>query len=152
MANTIHLYTDGASTGNPGPGGFGVILIYGDRKKEISKGYRETTNNRMELMAVIEGLRAIKNPEIPVEIFSDSQYVINAIDKGWVFGWEQKNFKGKKNKDLWMEFLELYPKFKLKLHWVRGHNGHPQNERCDELATSAARRPEFIDSGYEKGD
>ena len=135
MANTIHLYTDGASTGNPGPGGFGVILIYGDRKKEISKGYRETTNNRMELMAVIEGLRAIKNPEIPVEIFSDSQYVINAIDKGWVFGWEQKNFKGKKNKDLWMEFLELYPKFKLKLHWVRGHNGHPQNERCDELAT-----------------
>src|ERR1039458_2820927 len=140
MANTIHLYTDGASTGNPGPGGFGVILIYGDRKKEISKGYRETTINRMELMAVIEGLRAIKNPEIPVEIFSDSQYVINAIDKGWVFGWEQKNFKGKKNKDLWMEFLELYPKFKLKLHWVRGHNGHPQNERCDELATSAARR------------
>jgi len=148
---TIKIYTDGASTGNPGPGGFGAILSYAGKTKELSAGFRLTTNNRMELLAVIEALRAIKNPEIPIEIYSDSQYVVNAIDKGWVFGWEKKGFKDKKNKDLWKEFLKLYPKFKIKMNWVRGHNGHPQNERCDELATTAAIRPEFVDEGYEKG-
>jgi ribonuclease HI len=147
----IKMYTDGASTGNPGPGGFGVILEYGGRTKEISAGFRLTTNNRMELMAVIEGLKAIKNPEIPIHIHSDSQYVVNSIDKKWVFGWQQKGFKGKKNSDLWLEFLKLYPRFKIKMYWVRGHNGHPQNERCDVLATSAAVHPKFVDEGYEKG-
>jgi ribonuclease HI len=151
MDKIIKLYTDGASTGNPGPGGFGAILEYGMHHKEISKGFRLTTNNRMELLAVIEGLKAIKNPEIPVQIYSDSQYVVNAIQKRWVFGWHEKGFKGKKNKDLWMEFLKLYPKFKLKIDWVRGHNGHIQNERCDVLATTAALYPHNVDEGYEKG-
>jgi ribonuclease HI len=151
VEKTIQVYTDGASTGNPGPGGFGVILSYNGKHKELSKGFRLTTNNRMELLAVIEALRAIKNPEIPVEIFSDSQYVVNAIEKKWVFGWQKKGFSGKKNKDLWMEFLKLYPQFKLKVHWVRGHNGHYENERCDVLATTAARNVEFVDEGYEKG-
>ena len=116
MAGTIELYTDGASTGNPGPGGFGAILVYGKYEKEISQGYRLTTNNRMELMAVIEGLKAIKNPEIPVSIFSDSKYVVDAISKGWVFNWNKTGFKGKKNKDLWIIFLRLYPNYKIKTH------------------------------------
>ena len=147
----IRIYTDGASSGNPGPGGYGAILSYGGKYKELAKGFRMTTNNSMELLAVIEALRAIKNPEIPVEIFSDSQYVVNAIEKKWVFGWQKKGFAGKKNKDLWIEFLKLYPQFKIRVNWVRGHNGHPENERCDLLATTAAQRPEFIDEGYEKG-
>ncbi len=151
MAGTIELYTDGASTGNPGPGGFGAILVYGKYEKEISQGYRLTTNNRMELMAVIEGLKAIKNPEIPVSIFSDSKYVVDAISKGWVFNWNKTGFKGKKNKDLWIIFLRLYPNYKIKMNWVRGHAGHFQNERCDVLATTAARNPGFVDEGYEKG-
>jgi len=151
MAGTIKLYTDGASTGNPGPGGFGAILVYGKHEKEISAGYRLTTNNRMELTAVIEGLKAIKNPEIPIEIFSDSKYVVDAIQKGWVFNWNKTGFKGKKNKDLWIIFLRLYPDYKIKMHWVRGHAGHPENERCDVLATTAARYPELVDEGYEKG-
>ncbi len=150
MEKPIILYTDGASTGNPGPGGFGVVLMYGPHRKEISAGFRKTTNNRMELLAVIQGLRAIKKPGATVHIYSDSKYVVDAIDKGWVFGWAKKYFKDKKNPDLWKQFLELYPQFKVKMFWVRGHAGNTENERCDVLATTAARQPEFIDAEYEK--
>lgn len=123
--------------------------MYGQHRKEISKGFRLTTNNRMELLAVIEALQAIKRPGALVDIYSDSQYVVNAIDKKWVFGWAQKGFKDKKNSDLWRIFLELYPQFKIRMHWVRGHAGNMENERCDVLATTAARNPEFIDHVYE---
>ncbi|RYD75873.1 MAG: ribonuclease HI [Sphingobacteriales bacterium] len=150
MEKPIILYTDGASTGNPGPGGFGAVLIYGAHRKEISAGFRKTTNNRMELLAVIQGLRAIKKPGAIVHIYSDSKYVVDAIEKGWVFGWAKKYFKDKKNPDLWKQFLELYPQFKIKMIWVRGHAGNIENERCDVLATTAARRPEFADVEYEK--
>lgn len=150
MEKPIILFTDGASTGNPGPGGFGVVLIYGSHRKEISAGFRKTTNNRMELLAVIQGLRAIKKPGATVHVYSDSKYVVDAIDKGWVFGWVKKGFKDKKNPDLWMQFLELYKMFKIKMFWVRGHNGNVENERCDVLATTAARKHEFVDVEYEK--
>ncbi|MGZ5244857.1 MAG: ribonuclease HI [Bacteroidia bacterium] len=150
MEKPIILYTDGASTGNPGPGGFGAVLIYNHHRKEISAGFRKTTNNRMELLAVIQGLRAIKKPGATVHIYSDSKYVVDAIDKGWVFGWEKKYFKDKKNPDLWKQFLELYKMFKIKMFWVRGHAGNVENERCDVLATTAARNHEFIDVEYEK--
>ena len=148
----ILIYTDGASTGNPGPGGYGIILQYGPHRKEISQGFRLTTNNRMELLAVIEGLRAIKKPGIPVEVYSDSKYVVDSVSKGWVFNWARTGFKGKKNADLWKDFLALYPIHKPRFHWVRGHNGHPENERCDVLATTAARQPRLpADVGYETG-
>jgi ribonuclease HI len=151
MEPQIIIYTDGASTGNPGPGGFGVVMLYGKHRKEISAGFRKTTNNRMELLAVIEALKALKTADIPVTIYSDSQYVVNAISKGWVFDWAKKGFKGKKNPDLWQEFLKLYPKFKIKMQWVRGHNGNIENERCDVLATTAAVRPQYVDTAYENG-
>jgi ribonuclease HI len=145
------MYTDGASLGNPGPGGYGVVLKFGHHRKELSQGFRLTTNNRMELLAVIEGLRALKKPGALVHIHSDSQYVVNAIDKRWVFGWAQKGFKDKKNSDLWIEFLKLYPQFRIKMIWVKGHAGIAENERCDQLATSAAARPEASDEVFEKG-
>lgn len=150
MQTQLEIYTDGASTGNPGPGGFGVVLIFGKHRKEISKGFRHTTNNRMELLAVIEGLRSLTKEGLSVKIYSDSQYVVNAIEKGWVFGWHKKGFKDKKNPDLWKQFLELYPKFKIKMIWVKGHAGHPENERCDYLATTAARNAHHVDEGYEQ--
>jgi ribonuclease HI len=149
MEYPITVYTDGASTGNPGPGGYGVVLMYGQHRKELSQGYRRTTNNRMELLAVIEALKAIKKPGATVHIHSDSQYVVNAIEKGWIFDWKKKGFKDKKNPDLWKQFLELYPNFKIKMFWVRGHAGNRENERCDFLATQAARYAEAIDEGYE---
>jgi len=146
----IYIYTDGSSRGNPGPGGFGIILKSGQHYKEISQGYRKTTNNRMELMSVIVALECIKNEGQEVVITSDSKYVVDAVEKRWVFGWEKKDFKDKKNPDLWKRFLKIYPKHKVKFNWVRGHNEHPENERCDELAVSAALSGNLlIDVGYE---
>ncbi len=149
----IHIYTDGSSRGNPGPGGYGIIMKSGIHYKEISQGYRHTTNNRMELLSVIVALECIKNEGQEVVVTSDSKYVIDAIEKRWVFGWEKKGFKDKKNPDLWRRFLKVYPKHKVKFQWVRGHNEHPENERCDELAVSAALSKNLlIDQGYENGE
>ena len=146
----IEIFTDGASSGNPGPGGYGVILRSGKHYKELSEGFRKTTNNRMELLAVIKGLEALKSPNQDVTIFSDSKYVIDAIEKRWVHGWLQKGFAGKKNKDLWLRYLEIAKMHKIKFVWVRGHNGHPENERCDQLAVAAGKQPGLlIDSVFE---
>jgi ribonuclease HI len=146
----IEIFTDGASSGNPGPGGYGVILRSGKHYKELSQGYRKTTNNRMELLAVIKGLEALKNINQTVTIYSDSKYVIDAIEKRWVYGWLQKGFKDKKNKDLWLRYLEISKLHLIKFIWVRGHAGHPENERCDELAVNAYKQKNLlIDSVFE---
>jgi ribonuclease HI len=146
----IEIFTDGASSGNPGPGGYGVILRSGKHYKELSAGYRKTTNNRMELLAVIKGLEALKNSNQTVTIYSDSKYVIDAIEKKWVYGWLQKGFKDKKNKDLWLRYLELSKLHNVKFEWVRGHAGHPENERCDVLAVAASKQKDLlIDSVFE---
>ena len=152
MQNTIQLYTDGASRGNPGPGGYGAILLFGNHRKELSQGYRLTTNNRMELLAVIAGLEAIKKNELPVTVFSDSQYVVNSVEKGWLKTWIKTDFKGgKKNKDLWKHYHDLAKNFTIKFVWVRGHANNPFNNRCDELATAAADGKNLlIDEAYEK--
>lgn len=147
----IEIFTDGSSKGNPGRGGYGIVLRYQNNEKEIAKGYRLTTNNRMELMAVIVALENLKTTKHPVKIYSDSKYVIDAITKGWVFGWEKKNFKGKKNADLWKRYLALHPKFNLTFEWVKGHAGHPENERCDELAFNVADGDDLdVDEVYEQ--
>ena len=147
----IKIYTDGAARGNPGPGGFGVILLWGAHKKEISKGYRLTTNNRMELLAVISGLEAITKKELPVIIYSDSQYVVKAIEEGWLKNWIATDFKGgKKNKDLWTRYYHLSRNRKIKMIWVKGHADNAFNNRCDELATAAADGQNLeIDEEYE---
>lgn len=146
----ITIYTDGAAKGNPGNGGYGAVLMSGNHKKELSEGFRLTTNNRMELLSVIVALEAIKNPA-NVQIFSDSKYVVDSVEKGWVFGWQKKGFKGKKNIDLWKRFLLIYPKHKIKFTWVKGHAGNLYNERCDTLAVEAAEGDNLlIDEGYEK--
>ena len=146
----IRIYTDGAAQGNPGPGGYGVILKYGEHVKEISQGFRLTTNNRMELLAVITGLEAIKREGIPVSIYSDSEYVIKAVEQGWLWNWEKKDFAKKKNADLWRRYIPLHKKYKPKFYWVRGHAGHVENERCDYLAVKAAKSPGLlVDREYE---
>jgi ribonuclease HI len=146
----IEIFTDGASSGNPGPGGYGAILRSGQHYKELSEGYRKTTNNRMELLAVIKALEALKNPNQTVTIYSDSKYVIDAIEKRWVYGWLQKGFKDKKNKDLWLRYLELSKLHRINFVWVRGHNGHAENERCDQLAVAAYKQKNLlIDSVFE---
>lgn len=146
----IHLFTDGASSGNPGPGGYGVILRSGSHYKELSAGYRKTTNNRMELLAVIVGLEALKNPAQQVLIHSDSKYVIDAVEKKWVFGWVLKGFAGKKNQDLWLRFLDVYKAHQIQFKWVKGHAGHPENERCDKLAVLASQVKNLpADIGFE---
>ncbi len=149
----ITIYTDGSSRGNPGPGGYGAILMYGNHRKELSQGFRMTTNNRMELMAVIEGLKAINNNNIPVQVFSDSQYVVNAIEKGWLKNWINTNFKGgKKNSDLWLQYHAIAQSLSIKMIWVKGHADNPYNNRCDELATSAADSSHLlVDKVYEEG-
>lgn len=147
MPDKIEIFTDGACSGNPGKGGYGIVMRYGDKEKEYSKGFRRTTNNRMELLAVIDALSKIKRYDIPVVVYSDSKYVIDSISKGWVFNWVKTGFKGKKNEDLWRRYLEQHSKFDIEWKWVKGHAGHPENERCDELATSAAHGN--IDSVYE---
>jgi len=151
MGNIV-IYTDGSSRGNPGPGGYGAILMSGTHRKELSGGYRLTTNNRMELMAVIAGLEAIKKNELPVTVYSDSQYVVNSVEKGWLKTWIKTDFKGgKKNKDLWKHYYELAKKFTIKFVWVKGHANNPYNNRCDELATSAADGKNLLpDKGYEE--
>lgn len=150
----VIIYTDGSSRGNPGPGGYGVILMAGQHRKELSGGFRHTTNNRMELLAVIKGLEALKKPGIDVTIFSDSQYVINSVQKGWLQGWIRTDFKGgKKNKDLWLHYARLAKNHQVKFVWVKGHADNPYNNRCDELATTAADGKQLlVDEVYERGD
>lgn len=150
----IRIYTDGAAQGNPGPGGYGVIMKYKDAVKELSGGFRLTTNNRMELLAVITGLEAIKKDGIGVTIYSDSKYVVDSVEKGWIWGWQKKNFAKKANADLWQRYIPLHQKYKPRFVWIKGHAGHPENERCDQLAVEAASSGKLkVDIEYEqKGD
>jgi len=146
----ITIYTDGAARGNPGPGGYGIVMMSGKHRKELSQGYKLTTNNRMELLAVIVALETLKIPGSDVTIYTDSRYVADAVEKGWVFNWVKKRFKGKKNPDLWMRFLEIYKKHRVKFVWVKGHADNPLNERCDELAVEASLQTDLLeDSGYQ---
>lgn len=148
----VHIYTDGSSRGNPGPGGYGIIMEWVGKpyKKEFSQGFEKTTNNRMELMAVIEALKNLKMPDCNVTVFTDSKYVVDSVTKGWVFNWKRTNFKGKKNADLWQQFLTQYPKHQLNFVWIKGHNNHPQNERCDFLAVAASKKQNLLtDTGFE---
>lgn len=151
---TIYLYTDGASSGNPGPGGYGIVLKCGSLRKEMSGGFRCTTNNRMELLAVIIGLETIKWENASVEIWSDSSYVVKAVNEGWLENWRRKGFAKVKNPDLWKRFLEVYHRHRVTFHWLKGHAGHPENERCDALAVDAGagavQRGEVLpeDEGY----
>ena len=151
MSHHITIFTDGSSRGNPGPGGWGAILMYGDKIKELSEAYRKTTNNRMELLAVIKSLQHIKNKTIPILIYSDSKYVVDAVEKKWLDKWIKTDFKGgKKNKDLWIQYHELQKTLKIQFHWVKGHADNPYNNKCDELATAAADNgPWNIDSVFE---
>lgn len=151
MAQQIIIYTDGSSRGNPGPGGYGTILMSGNYVKELAQGYRKTTNNRMELMAVIAGLEALKKKDLEITVYSDSQYIVKALNEGWLNKWMATNFSGgKKNKDLWVRFYNLYKQHKVKFVWVKGHAENKYNNRCDELATAAADgRGLLIDEGYE---
>ena len=145
----IYLYTDGACSGNPGPGGYGVILRCGTLEREISQGYANTTNNRMELLAVITGLEAIRWERAEVEVWSDSSYVVKAVEEKWLDKWVATGFKKKKNSDLWLRFLPLYKKHQVTFHWLKGHAGHPENERCDRLAVAAYGQPDLPrDEGY----
>ena len=153
MSAKIVVYTDGAARGNPGSGGYGIVLKSGPHRKEISEGYRKTTNNRMELLAVIVALEKLKNEGSHVEIYTDSKYVADAVEKGWVFDWEKKQFKKKKNPDLWIRFLKVYRKHNVKFHWVKGHANIPENERCDQLAVQASQKANLlIDKEYENSD
>lgn len=146
----VNIFTDGSARGNPGPGGFGTVMIFGKHRKEIAVAYKHTTNNRMELMAVIAGLEALTKTNLEVDIYTDSKYVCEAVEKRWLFGWEQKNFRDKKNPDLWKRFLPLYRRQQVKFHWIKGHAGHKENERCDQLATHAADNgPWLPDTGFE---
>lgn len=148
----VHIYTDGASSGNPGPGGYGIIMewVGTPYKKEFSGGYKRTTNNRMELMAIIVALQKLKYPGTKVKVFTDSKYVTNAVEKGWLFNWERHGFKRKKNIDLWIAFLKIYRKHQVCFVWIKGHNNHMQNERCDMLAVSASKKTDLPeDAGFE---
>ena len=145
----IYLFTDGAASGNPGPGGYGIVLRCGTYEKEISGGFACTTNNRMELLAVIKGLEAIRWHNAAVEVWSDSTYVVKAITEGWLQNWIANGFKKKKDKDLWLRFQAVYSQHKVSFHWLKGHAGHPENERCDRLAVEAYGRPDLPeDEGY----
>ncbi len=154
MKPEVLIYTDGAARGNPGPGGYGIVMEWAGKnyRKEFSQGYRYTTNNRMELLAVIEALRKLKRPGVSVVVYTDSRYVSDAVEKRWLFGWEKKNFKDKKNPDLWREFLVEYRKHQVSFVWVKGHNNHPQNERCDALAVAASHSKDLLeDVGFTAG-
>lgn len=141
----INLYTDGAARGNPGPGGYGIVLEYPEKnyRKEFAEGFKHTTNNRMELRAVIEGLKKLKTTDLKVTVYTDSRYVADAVEKKWVFGWERKQFKDRKNADLWKELLEQIRKHSVKFVWIKGHNNHAQNERCDTLAVAASKQQQL---------
>ena len=151
MHEPVIMYTDGASRGNPGPGGYGTILKWKGHEKELSAGYRRTTNNRMELMAVIAGLEALKKEGVRLKIYSDSRYIVNSVEKGWLKNWIASDFRGgKKNKDLWLRYDELAARHHIQFHWVKGHASNPHNNRCDELATLAADGSHLLeDEGYE---
>lgn len=145
----IVIYTDGAARGNPGPGGYGTVLLSGPHRKEISGGFAKTTNNRMELLAVIVGLEALKKEKCNVTVYSDSKYVVDAVEKKWLLGWEKKGFKNKKNPDLWRRFLLVYRKHNVQFIWVKGHANIPENERCDQLAVAASKKTDLPDDiGY----
>ena len=151
--NDVIIYTDGSSRGNPGPGGYGIVME--DCKtgfsKQYSKGSQKTTNNRMELLAVIDALKKLKKTKLKITVFTDSKYVVDSIEKKWVFKWKTTRFKNKKNVDLWLEFLNLQELNSISFKWIKGHNNHPQNEICDKLAFSASENPPLlIDEGYEK--
>jgi ribonuclease HI len=149
MQGEITIYTDGAARGNPGPGGYGVVLISGRHRLEKSEGYRLTTNNRMELLAVITGLEALKIAGSNVAVYTDSKYVSDAVSKGWVFQWESKAFKKKKNSDLWVKFLKIYRKHNVRFIWIKGHASIPENEKCDQLAVEASKKSSLLeDKGY----
>ncbi len=149
MNNRVTIYTDGSSLGNPGPGGYGVVLLAGPHRREISAGYRLTTNNRMELLAVITGLEALKRDGLDVTVYSDSKYVVDAVQKGWIYGWMRKGFAGKKNPDLWRRFLRVFGRHNVRFIWIKGHADNIENERCDLLATTAARGETLLeDTGY----
>jgi len=153
MSNKVHIYTDGACSGNPGKGGYGIVMEWVGKPytKEFSKGFQNTTNNRMELMAVIVALEKLRSDKFDVTVFSDSKYVVDAVEKKWVFGWEKKSFKTKKNVDLWKRFLKVYHKHNVNFEWIKGHNDHAQNERCDELAVIASQSKKLsVDKGFEK--
>ena len=153
MTNAIEIYTDGACSGNPGPGGYGIVMKFQNQRKELSQGYRKTTNNRMELLAVIIGLESIKKPDIPIIVYSDSKYVVDAINLGWVHSWVKKGFKDKTNPDLWQRFLKIYQKHQVKFVWVKGHAENIENNRCDELAVIASKSTQLlIDEGYENNN
>ena len=148
---SIKIFTDGSSRGNPGKGGYGVVLLSGKYRKEISCGFNITTNNRMELLAVIVGLEAVKKENSIITVYSDSKYVVDAIEKKWVFSWEKKEFKNKKNPDLWIRFLKIYRKQKVSFVWVKGHSNIEENERCDFLAVEASKSNSLIkDLWYEQ--
>jgi ribonuclease HI len=149
MPGEIIIYTDGAARGNPGPGGYGVVLISGRHRLEKSEGYKLTTNNRMELLAVVSGLEALKIPGSNVIVYTDSKYVADAVCKGWVFQWESKAFKKKKNPDLWLRFLRIYRKHNVRIIWIKGHASNPENEKCDQLAVEASKKRYLHeDKGY----
>lgn len=153
MEYDVHIYTDGAAKGNPGRGGYGVVMEWVGKpyRKEFYEGFRHTTNNRMELLAVIVGLEKLKNPKTRVLVVSDSKYVVDSVVKKWVLGWEKKGFLDRKNADLWKRFLVIYRKHHVDFKWIKGHNYHLQNERCDELAVMASMQKELsVDVYYEK--
>lgn len=150
--NELVIYTDGSSRGNPGRGGYGAILMFNNKRKEISAGYRKTTNNRMELLGVISALEALTKKNIPLTIYTDSQYIVKAVQEGWLNKWVKTNFSGKKNKDLWMRFYHLAKDYQITFKWVKGHADNPFNNRCDILATTAADSNNLlVDAGYEQG-
>lgn len=153
MSAKIVIYTDGAARGNPGPGGYGIVLKSGSHRKELSEGFRKTTNNRMELLAVIVALETLKFENSTVDIYTDSKYVADAVEKKWVFGWEKVQFKKKKNPDLWIRFLKVYRRHQVSFHWVKGHANIPENERCDRLAVEASHKSNLlIDKNYEESE
>lgn len=153
MNQIIEIFTDGAAKGNPGNGGYGIILRFQGKEKELSQGYRLTTNNRMELLAVIVALENLKSNNYSVVIYSDSKYVVDSVMKNWLQSWEKKGFKGKKNIDLWKRYLKVAKDFNIRFEWIKGHNNHPENERCDTLAVLAAGSPNLlIDEGFENQD
>ena len=154
MPHPLHIYTDGAARGNPGRGGYGIVLLWGQKQKEIAGGYRLTTNNRMELLAVIVALESLTKKDIPITIFTDSKYIVDSIQKKWLDNWIKTDFKGgKKNKDLWVRYVELSKQFNIKFEWVKGHADNPMNNRCDELATAAADGDHLlIDHFYESAN
>jgi ribonuclease HI len=152
MNEVLEIYTDGASRGNPGPGGFGIVMLWKGVRKELGAGYRKTTNNRMELLAVIVALESLTRNDMLIRVYTDSKYVVDAIEKKWVLGWMKIGFKNKKNEDLWRRFMAIYTKLQVQFIWVKGHANNRENNRCDEIATACADGTDLrIDDGFESG-